>query len=139
MPLTRLHQMFDQIAHDTPQVLVNDPGWLFAQRCESRWSGIGYETDPVTSLLVYRSVMVRDSWDMYAPVAEILLGAARVEVLGQGFIEDDQMMRGKGEWLVLRTTNMPSFPEGPYTLEQIRATIQSSAAAALTGAGVLAL
>ncbi|QGH80636.1 hypothetical protein SEA_RAHALELUJAH_76 [Mycobacterium phage Rahalelujah] len=138
MPLTRLHSMFDQIAHSRPEILVDDPSWLFAQRCESRWSGVGLETDPVTALLVYRSVMVRDTSEMYAPVANVLLGAARVEVLGQGFIDDDQMMRGRGEWLVIRTTDMPSFPEGPYTLDQIRVTIAAATEAALTGAGVLA-
>ncbi|QBP30551.1 hypothetical protein SEA_CHARM_70 [Mycobacterium phage Charm] len=138
MPLTRLHMMFDQIAHDTPEVLVDDPGWLFAQRCESRWSGVGFDTEPVTALLVYRSVMVKDTSEMYEPVAEMLLGAAKVELLGQGFIEDRQMMRGRGEWLVIRTTNMDAFPEGPYSLEQLRETITAATEAALTGAGVLA-
>ncbi|QFG11589.1 hypothetical protein PBI_BOGOSYJAY_76 [Mycobacterium phage BogosyJay] len=138
MPLTRLHAMFECISHDTPEVLVDDPGWLFAQRCESRWCGGGFDTDPVTAVLVYRSTMVKDTSEMYAPVAEILLGAARVELLGRGTIEDSQMMKGRGEWMVLRTTHMPSFPEGPYSLELIRETIQAATEAALTGAGVLA-
>ncbi|QFG04647.1 hypothetical protein PBI_KEZIACHARLES14_73 [Mycobacterium phage Keziacharles14] len=138
MPLTRLHEMFENIAHTTPEVLVDDPGWLFAQRCESRWCGAGFDTDPVTALLVYRSTMVKDTSEMYAPVAEILLGAARVELLGQGFIEDSQMMKGRGEWMVLRTTHMPSFPEGPVSYEELVEVITAATEAALTGAGVLA-
>ncbi|QFG12575.1 hypothetical protein PBI_TOAKA_76 [Mycobacterium phage Toaka] len=137
MPLTQLGKMFEEIAHTTPEVISNDPGWLFVQRCESRWAVGGYDDTPVTALLVYKSVMVRDSWDMYAPVRDMLMGARKMDVLAHGYLDDDQMMRRKGEYLVARLTHEESFPDGPFTLPQLQVIINSAIGTALGAAGVV--
>ncbi|QBJ01158.1 hypothetical protein PBI_ARISSANAE_73 [Mycobacterium phage Arissanae] len=131
MPLTKLGKMFEEVVNSTPETVIHDPGWIFAQRCESRWITEGSDQTPVDCLLVYKSVMVRDSWDMYAPIREIICGARCMEVLGQGFVDDPEMMRGVGEFMVLRLTHEESFPEGPLTTEQLKNMISAAAAKAL--------
>ncbi|AHG23860.1 hypothetical protein CH25_gp26 [Mycobacterium phage EagleEye] len=134
MPLSRLCSLIEDVAHTAPEILVDDPGWLFAQRCEARWTG-QHDQSPVELLLVYRSVMVRDTSSMYAPIASALLAATRVETLGGGFFSDPDMMRGRGQWLLVRMTNKTSFPEGSIPVERLREIISSSAGEAF---GVMA-
>ncbi|AMO43944.1 hypothetical protein PBI_MYXUS_76 [Mycobacterium phage Myxus] len=136
VPLTRLGLMFDEVANSAPETVINDPGWIFAQRCESRWV-TGEDSTPVTALLVYRSTMVKDTSEMYAPVREMLCGARKMEVLAQGYLADDQMMKGKGEYLVARLTHEEAFPQGPYNLDTLRTLVESRIASALGSAGLV--
>lgn len=138
MPLTRLGLMFDEVANSVPETVINDPGWIFAQRCESRWV-TGEDTTPVTALLVYRSTMVKDTSEMYAPVREMLCGARKMEVLAQGYLEDEQMMKGKGEYLVARLTHEEAFPQGPFNLDTLRTLVESRIASALGASGLVVI
>lgn len=132
MPLARLHKAYAEVTQYTePEVLVSDPGWLFAQKCEARWLLDGAYTDPVTLLLVYRSVMVRDSSRMYAPVADHILKARRVEVFSRGFLEDLGMMRGRGEYFVARMTDQPEFPKARISTESEWEEVASAVGAAV--------
>lgn len=63
---------------------------------------------------------------MYRPIADILLAAKHMETLANGFIEDPNMLDCKAEYLVVRMTNEDSFPEGPVSLPELRATIESA-------------
>ncbi|QDP44654.1 hypothetical protein SEA_NOTHINGSPECIAL_70 [Mycobacterium phage NothingSpecial] len=128
VPLTHLAKNFAGVVISEPQTVVHRPGWLFAQRCESWMDDAPSET--CTTLLVYRSPLVTCTKPMYRPVAELILGADRMDVLGHGFLDDESMMHGTGEFLVARLYDEHVvFPPSAPSVGEMRAVIEE----ALTG------
>lgn len=124
MPLTLLAKLFAEVDHTEPEVVVDEPTLLFAQKCESWWrTGDG---ERVTVLLVYRSTMVKDTKLIYRPVADLLLDHKNLDVLARGTIEDPEMVYGRGEYIVTRMTNADEWPEGVASLGEIRAIIDAA-------------
>ncbi|AGK86032.1 hypothetical protein Chy4_0070 [Mycobacterium phage Chy4] len=137
MPLTSLVGQFEGVVYTQPEKLVERHGWLEAWKCQA-WM----EDDPsqvVTMLLAYRSPLCRDTKPMYRPVAEEILKADQVDVLARGFRHDDNMMHGRGEFLVARL-RPHSFVESPMcpSLDEIREVVGSTVETALTGNGEMA-
>lgn len=89
--------------------------WLFAKTC-SLLGGTG--------LIVYRSVLVRDTDPVYAPVAEFL-SKCRVEILAQKVFPDPSMMFGQGEFTAYLLITAPSSSDplegiDPGVVEDLR-------------------
>ncbi|AHJ86436.1 hypothetical protein 40AC_73 [Mycobacterium phage 40AC] len=127
MPLTHVARLFPEIVHTEPKVLVHERGWLYAQTCQTWWAD-SPEADPVDILLVYKSPRVKATRAMYKPVADMLLGANRLEVIGQGKRFDTNMIHGdKGaDYLVTRMTQANEFPGGGLDMDLVREKISAA-------------
>ncbi|ASR86172.1 hypothetical protein SEA_BOBSWAGET_67 [Mycobacterium phage BobSwaget] len=131
MALTRIATYFPEVVHDPVITHVDEPGWLYAQSCETWWKG-SLDEEPVTALLVYRSPLVTDTSRLYAPISEKLLDAKRIEVIGSGSRFDPNMMGERGEFLVARMTHQADdFPPGPLDMDEVRNILQVAVSTAL--------
>ncbi|AMW64151.1 hypothetical protein SEA_EVILGENIUS_74 [Mycobacterium phage EvilGenius] len=121
MALTRLVNLFPEVVHTPVRTIVDEPGWLYAQTCETWWKGSEH-LDPVSILLVYRSPLVTDTGKMYRPVSNLILAANRFDAYGRGSREDPGWMGERGEFLVARMTQADAFPVEPRTVteEEVR-------------------
>ncbi|ASZ75414.1 hypothetical protein PBI_JOSHKAYV_75 [Mycobacterium phage JoshKayV] len=115
MALTRLVNLFPEVVHTPVQTIVDEPGWLYAQTCNTWWKGWEH-LDPVSILLVYRSPLVKDTGKMYRPVSNLILAANRFEVYGRGSREEPNWMGERGEFMVAKMTQADAFPVDPRTV-----------------------
>ncbi|QLF82820.1 hypothetical protein KIY84_gp75 [Mycobacterium phage Georgie2] len=133
MALTQLVNLFPEVVHGPVQTIVDEPGWLFAQTCDTWWKGSEH-LDPVSILLVYRSPLVKDTGKMYRPVSNLILAANRFEVYGRGTREDPNWLGERGEFMVAKMTQADAFPVDPRTLtvEEVRSRIMTAVGDLLT-------
>lgn len=80
--------MLHSLSLGVPSLSIAHPSWLFANTCNL----LGH-----TGLFVYRSVFLRVTDAMFAPVKKVL-DSDRVEIVVQEEVEDAMMMFGRGEW-----------------------------------------
>ncbi|UJD21003.1 hypothetical protein SEA_HARRYHOUDINI_75 [Mycobacterium phage HarryHoudini] len=109
MALSRLTELFPEVVSSPVRTIVNEPGWLYAQTCDTWWRGAEH-LDPVSILLVYRSPLVKDTGKMYRPISNMILAANRFELFGKGSREDLNWMGERGEFMVAKMTQADSFP-----------------------------
>ncbi|ASR86714.1 hypothetical protein SEA_ET2BRUTUS_76 [Mycobacterium phage Et2Brutus] len=102
MPLVRLSRMFPDVETAAQELIVSKPGWLFAWRQKAWLRGIGDPNDASTTLLVYKSPLVTETKRMYRPILEEIMAAEHMDVMGQGVIQDEDMMHGQGEFVLYR-------------------------------------
>lgn len=110
--------------------MVNDPEFMYAQRCETWWQGQEH-LDPVTVLLVYRSPLVKDTGKFYRPISKLILEAGKFEVIGSGSHCNPNYWGNCGDFMVARLTQASEFPKGPLDRNQILQTMSQAAAEAL--------
>ncbi|ASJ79759.1 hypothetical protein KIY83_gp73 [Mycobacterium phage Fameo] len=127
MALKQLVNLFPEVVHGPVRTIVDEPGWLYAQTCDTWWKGWEH-LDPVSILLVYRSPLVTDTGKMYRPVSNLILAANRFEVYGRGSREDLNWMGERGEFLVAKMTQADAFPVDPrtVTVEEVRSRIMTA-------------
>ncbi|ATN87074.1 hypothetical protein KIY79_gp76 [Mycobacterium phage Anselm] len=127
MALKQLVNLFPEVVHGPVRTIVDEPGWLFAQTCDTWWKGWEH-LDPVSILLVYRSPLVTDTGKMYRPVSNLILEANRFEVYGRGSREDLCWMGERGEFMVAKMTQADAFPVDPrtVTVEEVRGRIMAA-------------
>ncbi|WXX09780.1 hypothetical protein [Mycobacterium phage MS619] len=127
MALTQLVDLFPEVVHTPVRTIVDEPGWLYAQVCDTWWKGSEH-LDPVSVLLVYRSPLIKDTGKMYRPVSNLILAANRFEVYGRGSRKEPNWMGERGEFLVAKMTQADAFPVAPRTLtvEEVRDRIMSA-------------
>lgn len=132
MALTHIAKLFPEVIRSDVTTIVDIPGWLYAQSCETWWTG-SLDADPVTVLLVYRSPLVKATKTIYRPVTDMILAANRFEVIGDGSRMDENMIHGdKGaRFLVARMTQADAFPKGPLDMDDVRQIMTVAAADAL--------
>ncbi|QGH79750.1 hypothetical protein SEA_ANON_79 [Gordonia phage Anon] len=94
MPITRLMSRFAGIQHDAEQVVAEEDGFLFAQKCRV-WH-IDEPDNAVELLLVYRSLIVEEFDEVYAPVSALKLNAEKITTLFEHEQEDVELMFGTG-------------------------------------------
>ncbi|ANT42264.1 hypothetical protein SEA_KOKO_78 [Mycobacterium phage Koko] len=119
MPLNTLGKLFPGFDCAKQEVLVDEPAWLYAWRME------GWRRDlpsiRATYLLVYRSPLVKCTDHEYQPIRDVMLGPDRMDVLGEGTLEDPNMMFGEGEYILHRLA--PVGFKSMYTTNEIRSII----------------
>ncbi|AKF14241.1 hypothetical protein SEA_LUCHADOR_77 [Mycobacterium phage Luchador] len=93
MPLAKIGRLFPDLAQSEPEVITYEHGFIWAQKCEV-WFPDRPE-DPCTILLVYRSIQVRDTSQLYRDVAQTILEAECQDVLFEAIHENAEMLRGK--------------------------------------------
>ncbi|QXO13351.1 hypothetical protein SEA_TROOPER_74 [Mycobacterium phage Trooper] len=127
MALKQLVNLFPEVVHGPVRTIVDEPGWLYAQTCDTWWKGWEH-LDPVSILLVYRSPLVTDTGKMYRPVSNLILEANRFEVYGRGSREDHHWMGERGEFMVAKMTQADAFPVDPrtVTVEEVRSRIMAA-------------
>uniref|UniRef100_A0AAU8GR15 Tail terminator n=1 Tax=Mycobacterium phage BabyBack TaxID=3158877 RepID=A0AAU8GR15_9CAUD len=130
MALTRIAALFPEVVTSPVQTIGDEPGWLFAQTCETWWKG-AEDVDPVTILLVYRSPLVTDTSRLYGPIADMHLSFNRCEIIGSGERFDPHMMGERGQFMVARMTHADRFQPGPLDMDQAREIICRAASAVL--------
>ncbi|QNJ57022.1 hypothetical protein SEA_DELORIS_74 [Mycobacterium phage Deloris] len=130
MALSHIATLFPEVVHTPVQTIVNDPEFMYAQRCETWWEG-GLEEVPVTVLLVYRSPLVKDTGKFYRPISKMILEANQFEVIGSGSHVNPKYWGNRGEFMVARLTQASEFPWGPLNADQIRKIMSHAAAEAL--------
>ncbi|QGJ90971.1 hypothetical protein SEA_BIANCATRI92_73 [Mycobacterium phage BiancaTri92] len=126
MALTRIASLFPEVVHTPVETIANEPGWIYAQKCEAWWKGQEH-LDPTTILLVYRSPLVKDTGKMFRPISKLILAANRFEVIGSGIREDEHWMGEHGKFLVARMTQASELPVGPLDMAQVYKTISIAA------------
>ncbi|AWH13592.1 hypothetical protein SEA_AGAPE74_76 [Mycobacterium phage Agape74] len=106
---------------------MDEPGWLYAQTCDTWWLGAEHLA-PVSILLVYRSPLVNDTGKMYRPISNMILAANRFEVYGRGSREEPNWMGERGEFMVAKMTQADAFPVDPrsLTVEDVRNRIMTA-------------
>ncbi|AEL17886.1 hypothetical protein TRIXIE_74 [Mycobacterium phage Trixie] len=130
MALSRIARFFPEAITSPVETLVNEPGWLYAQKCEVWWRGQEH-LPPSTVLITYRSPLVKVTGKMYRPVADLILSANKFEVVGSGEREDRSWWGEKGEFLFARMTHAEEFSSGPLDGLQIREKLMAATAEAL--------
>ncbi|QTF81496.1 hypothetical protein SEA_TARSUSIV_72 [Mycobacterium phage TarsusIV] len=132
MALTRLARLFPEVVHSPVTQVEDEPGWLYAQSCETWWKGSEHLA-PVTVLLVYRSALVDDTCRLYRPVSDLICGANKLEIIGKGTQFDPNMMGESGEFLFARMTQEDQFAEGPLDMSEVRSICADRVGSLLTG------
>ncbi|QFP95553.1 hypothetical protein SEA_GAUGELDP_70 [Mycobacterium phage GaugeLDP] len=130
MALTRIAALFPEVVTADIKTIEDQPGWLYAQTCKTWWKR-SLDVDPVTILLVYRSPLVTETSRLYRPIAEQILAANRVEVIGTGSHFNPEFMGERGEFMIARTTQAEAFPPGPLDMAEARAVVARAASAVL--------
>ncbi|AHJ86687.1 hypothetical protein CRB1_76 [Mycobacterium phage CRB1] len=130
MALSHIATLFPEVVHTPVQTLVNDPEFMYAQRCETWWQGQEH-LDPVTVLLVYRSPLVKDTGKFYRPISKMILEAGKFEVIGSGNRVDKNLWGERGDFMVARLTQASEFPGGPLDKGQIQQIMSEAVADAL--------
>lgn len=119
--LTELSSFLPGLEQTEITTVVDEPCWLTAWTCEVWPSG---DRSRVSAyLMVYRSVLVKDTSSMYEPVADLLLGAERAEVLRTADCDDESMMFGQSEALLIRLSRHGANP--PYTAAEVKLIIDA--------------
>ncbi|AEJ93357.1 hypothetical protein SEA_GREEDYLAWYER_72 [Mycobacterium phage GreedyLawyer] len=119
VPLNTLGRLFPEFAISSQVELVCEPAWMYAWRMEA-WHSES-PSNKAAYLLVYRSPLVKCTAPEYEPVAQALLDAERHDVLGEGVIEDPNMMFGEGEFCVSRLSSADFL--SPISVDEIRSII----------------
>ncbi|AFV51204.1 hypothetical protein ST20ES_76 [Mycobacterium phage 20ES] len=130
MALSHIATLFPEVVHTPVQTMVNDPEFMYAQRCETWWKGQEH-LDPVTVLLVYRSPLVKDTGKFYRPVAKMICESNQFEVIGSGSHCNPKYWGNRGEFMVARLTQQDAFPGGPLDKGEIQRIMSEAAAEAL--------
>ncbi|BBC43896.1 hypothetical protein [Mycobacterium phage GS4E] len=130
MALSHIATVFPEVVHTPVETLVNDPEFMYAQRCETWWQGQEH-LDPVTVLLVYRSPLVKDTGKFYRPISKMILEAGKFEVIGSGSHCNPKYWGNCGEFMVARLTQEDAFPGGPLEMDEVRKIMSQAAAEAL--------
>lgn len=119
MPLTRLVVDLPDINHSQPEVMVNRPGFLFVQMCDT-WVGPEKDADNTATLVaVYRSPLVKPTSRAYRPVADMLLNAEVLEQLvEEQDLEDPHMMHGSGKLSIYRLSTKARATQ--YMVEEVQ-------------------
>ncbi|QJD50279.1 hypothetical protein SEA_IWOKEUPLIKEDIS_76 [Mycobacterium phage Iwokeuplikedis] len=126
MALTRLTELFPEVVSSPVRTIVNEPGWLYAQTCDTWWRGSEHLA-PVSILLVYRSPLVKETGKMYRPISNMILAANRCELIGSGSKEDLHWMGDRGEFMVAKMTQADSFPHPRrLSVEEVRTRIMTA-------------
>lgn len=104
--------MVHQLTLNGTRLSVTKPAWLFASTCKLLNR---------TGLIVYKSVMLRDSDPMYEEVRSFL-GSRRFELAWKGMFIDVDMMFGEGELSIqLTPADGESADVDPELVEELRA------------------
>lgn len=124
MPLDSLADLFVNrgLEHTPQEVVALDECWLYAWVC-SAWKSDD-PSDSCRYMLVYRSLYVKDTAPMYAPVSRLLLESERVDLLIRTVVEDDNMVFGRGEWMLVRLCTADFKPK--LSDEKIRQIIRQA-------------
>ncbi|QFG04553.1 hypothetical protein SEA_JEEVES_78 [Mycobacterium phage Jeeves] len=100
MPLAKIGRLFPDLAHSEPEVIAYEHGFLWAQKCEVWFPD--RPDDPCTILLVYKSIQLRDTNQMYRDVAQTIFEAECQDVLFETIHENEEMLRGKAQVTMMR-------------------------------------
>lgn len=80
-----------------PEVVAYSPSMLLAHCCT-----VNAEHDAAAKImLVYRSVLVKDTSTLYHPVAQRILTSPNIDILLEASVEDEGMMFGQAEVLII--------------------------------------
>lgn len=119
MPLNQIiTNLFDGVEHSPTEVVAYDPRWLFAQRCEVWMEATPEEVASI--LLVYRSVLIEDTDEIYLPIKDLLVEQDIMDVLSHGVRDDDEMMFNKAEYLIVRLRSSETNIDNAPSVEDIR-------------------
>ncbi|AXH46808.1 hypothetical protein SEA_ACOLYTE_65 [Mycobacterium phage Acolyte] len=122
MPLSTLHTLFEDVQMSAPELVVNKPGWMFAQQVKVWEFPDDPNIPPALGLLVCRSPLVKDTHRMYRPVADLILRAGRCDILDERTIPDKNTMHGQLDCMMFRLAYSDAY--GTYDLPEIRARMQ---------------
>ncbi|UJD21173.1 hypothetical protein SEA_SORORFAGO_76 [Mycobacterium phage SororFago] len=100
MPLSKIGRLFPDVSHSEPITIAHVQGFLWAQKCDF-WKPEIPE-DPCTVLLVYKSIQVKDTKEIYRPVAQAILEAECQDVLYETIHKNEEMLRGKAQVTLMR-------------------------------------
>ncbi|AHG24296.1 hypothetical protein KIY80_gp72 [Mycobacterium phage Benvolio] len=130
MALSHIATLFPEVVHTPVETLVNDPEFIYAQRCETWWRGKEHLA-PVTVLLVYRSPLVKDTGKFYRPISKMILESNRFEVIGSGSRVDKNYWGNRGDFMVAKMTQASEFPGGPLDNDEMQRILSVATAEAL--------
>lgn len=116
MQLTQLKNFLPGMEQADIETVVEKAGWLSVWECEA-WPEDD-KSRSATYLMVYRSTLVKDTSPIYREVAAKILAAGHSEILRAALCEDETLMFGSAEALLIRLHDEGANP--PYKAEDIK-------------------